>query len=116
MIYVLLFLLIFSFTSLAQKGITIGFWAPEAVAGINISQIALSNWTQGGENSITWTIIGNGGYQYFSKKWNFRNSLKITYGRTKLGNQNFRTNSNELFIEFILSKKMGWDVDPFLSN
>jgi hypothetical protein len=114
--YTFLSLLIFSFTAFAQKDTLNGFWAPNAAAGINISQIALSNWTQGGENQLTWTLTGNGGYDYFSKKWNFRNTLKITYGRTKLGSQNFRTNDNELFLELILSKHLGWDVDPFLSN
>ena len=114
--YTFFFLLTFSFITFAQKDTLNGFWAPNASAGISISQIALSNWTQGGENTITWTLIGNGGYEYFSKNWNFRNTLKITYGRTKLGSQNFRTNDNELFIEFVLSKELGWDVDPFLSN
>ncbi|MEJ2614238.1 MAG: DUF3078 domain-containing protein [Ignavibacteriaceae bacterium] len=105
--YTFFFILIFSFTIFAQKDTLNGFWAPNAAAGISISQIALSNWTQGGENTFTWTLIGNGGYEYFSKKWNFRNTLKITYGRTKLGSQNFRTNENELFIEFVLSKHLG---------
>ena len=114
--YTFLSLLIFGFSAFAQKDTLNGFWAPNAAAGINISQIALSNWTQGGENQITWTLIGNGGYEYFSKEWNFRNTLKITYGRTKLGSQNFRTNENEIFLELILSKHLGWDVDPFLSN
>ncbi len=114
--YTFFSLLIFSFATFAQKDTLNGFWAPNAAAGINFSQIALSNWTQGGENQITWTLIGNGGYEYFSKNWNFKNTLKITYGRTRLGSQNFRTNNNELFIEFVLSKQSGWDVDPFLSN
>ena len=100
----------------AQKDTLNGFWIPSAAVGINLSQIALSNWTQGGENSITWTLIGNGEYQFFSNKWNFKNILKITYGRTKLGSQDFRTNDNELFLELMLSKKLGWAVDPFLSN
>ncbi|MHB9013863.1 MAG: DUF3078 domain-containing protein, partial [Ignavibacteriaceae bacterium] len=41
-------------------------WIPKAIAGLNISQLALSNWTQGGENSLTWTITGNLGYNYQS--------------------------------------------------
>ena len=31
-------------------------WHPEALVGLNISQIALKNWSQGGDNSLTWTI------------------------------------------------------------
>ena len=114
--HALLFCIIFNTTSLAQKDTVNGFWAPSAMAGINLSEIALSNWTKGGENSITWTLIGNGGIQFYSKNWNFQNTLKVTYGRTKLGTQDFRTNDNDLFLEMILSKKLGWDVDPYISN
>lgn len=114
--YIFFFIMIYSFVVFAQKDSINGFWSPSAAVGMNLSQIALSNWTQGGENSITWTLIGNGGIQFFSKKWNFNNTMKITYGRTKLGGQDFRTNDNDLFIEMVLSKKLDWAVDPFLSN
>ncbi len=92
------------------------FWTPSAIAGLNISQLALSNWTQGGDNSITWTITGNLGYNYRSTTWNLFNNLKVAYGRTKLGTQDFRTNDNDLYLESVLSLKIGWPVDPFFSN
>jgi hypothetical protein len=92
-----------------------GLWSPNAAVGINVSQISLSNWSQGGENSITWTLTGNGGFQYLGKDWNFRNRLSIEYGRTKIGSNIFRTNDNDLYMDFVLSKKVGWSVDPFLS-
>lgn len=92
------------------------FWTPSAIAGLNISQLALSNWTQGGDNSLTWTITGNLGYNYRSMTWNFFNNLKLAYGRTKLGTQDFRTNDNEFYLESVLSVKVGWPVDPFFSN
>ncbi len=92
------------------------FWTPRAIAGLNVSQLALSNWTQGGDNSITWTVTGDFGYNYRSMSWNFFNSLKVAYGRTKLGTQNFRTNDNDLYMENVLSYKIGWAVDPFFGN
>lgn len=91
-------------------------WFPNAVAGLNVSQLALSNWTQGGDNSITWTVTLNGGLKYVSPGWKLDNNIKIAYGRTKLGGQDFRTNDNELFFETVLSKKIGWDVNPYVSN
>lgn len=91
-------------------------WIPKAIAGLNISQISLSNWTQGGENALTWTLFGNGGLRYQTEVWNFRNDLKIAYGRTKLGAQEFRTNDNELYLESVLSRNIGWAVDPYVSN
>ena len=88
----------------------------KANTGINISQIAFSNWTQGGENSFTWTIFGNLFITTKSEKWTTRNTLKFAFGRTKLGHQEFRTNDNEFFIETVFSRNIGWAVDPFFGN
>jgi hypothetical protein len=91
-------------------------WFPNAVAGLNVSQLALSNWTQGGDNSITWTATLNGGLKYFSPEWKLDNNIKIAYGRTKLGGQDFRTNDNEFYLESVLSKKIDWVISPYFSN
>ncbi len=91
-------------------------WIPTAIAGLNISQLALSNWTQGGENTLTWTLTGNLGLKYSSKDWTFTNGLKIAYGRTKLGGGNFKTNDNDFYLESVLTRNTGWVVVPFVSN
>jgi hypothetical protein len=91
-------------------------WHTTASTGLNISQISFRNWSQGGENSLTWTAILNTGIKYSANGWEFKDSLKVAYGRTKLGGQDFRTNNNELSFETILSKHIGWAVDPYLSN
>jgi len=108
--------LIFSQEDSNKAADTINIWIPAAAVGINVSQLALSNWSQGGENSLTWVLIGNGGINYIGEKWNFRNNLKLAYGRTKIGTQDFRTNDNELYLESVLSRKFGWEVDPYISN
>lgn len=88
----------------------------KANAGINISQISFTNWAQGGENSFSWTLLGSYSITTKSEKWTTKNSFKFAYGRTKLGSQDFRTNDNEFFIETVISKNVGWAVDPFFSN
>ena len=88
----------------------------KANVGINISQISFTNWAQGGENSFTWTLLGNYSITTKSEKWTTKNTFKFAFGRTKLGTQDFRTNDNEFFIETLISKNVGWAVDPFFSN
>ncbi len=108
---------LFAFYSYSQQdSIKLNTWLPTAAAGLNISQLALSNWTQGGENSLTWTLVGNGGLVYKSTELTFKNNLKFAYGRTKLGGSEFRTNDNELYLESVLSKNITWIVDPYFSN
>lgn len=92
-------------------------WHPEAWVGLNISQIAFKDWSQGGENSLTWSAKLNGKVNYFSiDKWELLNNYSLSYGRTKFSGQDTRTNDNEIYIESILSKDVGWDVNPFFGN
>ncbi len=91
-------------------------WIPAGVAGLNISQIALSNWTQGGEDALAFVVYGNFGLNYFDKPWGFVNTLKVAVGKTKLGKQDFRTSDNEIFMENLISYEAGWFAKPYFSN
>ena len=104
--------------SFAQQDSTKNFgWFPKGIAGLNVSQIALSNWTQGGDNSLTWSLSGDFGLKYLDENLTFDNTLKLAYGRTKSGGQEFRTNDNELYLVNLLSKNIdGWEIVPFFSN
>lgn len=113
------FLLIFfiSLSIFAQEDKLIeNKWLPAGVAGINLSQIALENWTQGGENALSFALFGNLGLDYHSLPWSFRNTLKLAFGQTKLGDQSFRTADNEIFMENLLSYNVGWVANPYFSN
>jgi len=91
-------------------------WFPSVKSALNISQISLKDWSQGGSNSLTWVFTLFSGLDYKGETWHFRNNLKLAYGRTKLGEEDFKTNDNELFLESIVSRKIGWAIDPFFSN
>ena len=93
-----------------------GNWKPEGVAGINLSQIAFTNWATGGENSLSWVFFSNMGFNYESAQYKLKNNLKFAYGRTKLGAAAYRTNDNEVYLENVLTYNVGWVVDPFISN
>ncbi|MCX6156289.1 MAG: DUF3078 domain-containing protein [Candidatus Kapabacteria bacterium] len=91
-------------------------WKPSGVAGFNVNQMALTNWSQGGESSIVWSIIGNFGLKYQADSIVFDNRLKATFGMSKQGTNNFINNDNEFYLEDVLAYKFGWAVDPFFSN
>jgi hypothetical protein len=113
--FALLFLI--SQTNFAQEdSVKLYTWTPLAVVGLNVSQVALSNWTQGGDNSVAISFLGTGGLKYYTESWQFKNDLKLAYGRTKLGSEDFRTTDNELYLESVLSYNIGWDIDPYVGN
>ncbi len=89
---------------------------PAGVAALNLSQIALDNWTQGGEDALAFTLLGNFGLDYFDSPWSFTNKLKLAFGKTKLGKNDFRTTDNEIFLEDLLTYNAGWFAEPYVSN
>lgn len=91
-------------------------WHPSVVLGLNLSQIAFSNWVKGGENAVTWTVLSDIELNKKSETWTLKNEFNISYGRTKLGESDFRTNENEINLENVISYNVGWIVDPFLGN
>ena len=91
-------------------------WIPKGVAGINVSQIALSDWAQGGDNAVTWILNAEMGLNYYTRSYSLLNNLKLAYGRTKLGSEDYRTNDNELYLEDVYSYFVGWPVEPYVSN
>lgn len=116
---ILLLLMVFSslIINAQQADTTKSNWAPSLVTSLGINQIAFSNWVKGGENSIAWTIIGDFHYDKISaSEWTFKNSIKATYGRSKIGSGTYRTTDNDLYIENVASYNMGWAVSPFISN
>lgn len=114
-----LFLLIMVFScslSYPQLKDSVDGWYPGSEVALNISQIAFSNWSQGGENSLTWAFITTNSLGFKSGTWIKNTNLKISYGRTKISGEESRVNDNELFIETVVSKNIGWVIDPFFSN
>jgi hypothetical protein len=111
----LVFLLYFGNTY-AQNDTTIKMgWNPRGVVSLNLSQMSFENWTQGGDNSLSFASLGIFGVYYLHKKWNISNKLKIAYGRSKTSN-NYYTTDNELRFETVVTRKLGWKLNPYVSN
>lgn len=96
--------------SLLQKG-----WNMTGVVGLNLSQTSFTNWAQGGSNSLAFAAYTNLGAIYFNHPWKWKNRLNITYGRSKVGDDSYRTNENDIYFESVASRDIGWPVDPYFA-
>lgn len=95
---------------------TLNKWIPSMVAGLNISQISFKDWTKGGDNSITWTLTGDFKVTRKTETWNWSSRLKVTYGRTRISDNDYRTNDNDFYFDVVGVLRAGWAVDPYFSN
>jgi hypothetical protein len=90
-------------------------WTPKGVVSVNLSQIAFDNWIQGGENSMSFLSLIKAGAYYRSKAWFIANRLKIQYGGANTSSR-YITTDNELRLENIFIRDVGWKISPYFSN
>jgi len=116
-IFPVLFLL-FSITIYSQDSTKVpeSPWKLSGVVGLNLSQTALSNWSQGGDNSLAYSLLGDFHFDYEKPTWKLTNYLKLNWGRTKLGTEDYKTTDNEAILENVASFKIDWVFEPYASN
>lgn len=88
-------------------------WKHSLVAGLNLTQVAFTDWAQGGENALAWTFLLDG---KSSKDWdsiNWLNSYKFAFGQTRLGSQGLRKTDDKIDFESILMYRLGTLVNPY---
>ena len=96
--------------SVLQQG-----WNWAGVVGLNLSQTSFVNWSQGGSNSLAFSLYTNIGAVYVADPWKVRNRLSVIYGRTKLETEGYRTTDNDIYYELVTIRHINWAVDPFFA-
>lgn len=74
----------------AQEADTLEGWKTGGVFSVNFTQVSLTNWAAGGDNSISLNAITNlfANYKKGDNTWD--NTLDLAYGLMKQGNQGLR--------------------------
>ncbi|MFN8415086.1 MAG: DUF3078 domain-containing protein [Cytophagaceae bacterium] len=92
-------------------------WRNTVAFGANLTNVGLSNWAAGGQNSIAMTafFLGNANYQKKRLRWN--SILDIAYGFQRLGSKEypFRKNEDKLYAFTKLSYNL-IDKDKLLAT
>jgi hypothetical protein len=79
-----------------EKTDTIKPWKFNGLSSINFSQVSLSNWSAGGENSYAFNGLLNVSANYSKDKNDWANTLDIGYGIQKQGDQDFRKTDDHI--------------------
>jgi hypothetical protein len=88
-------------------------WQLASVAGINLSQVSFKDWAQGGANSMAYALWGNGAAVRYGEKTRWSNSLKLTYGEARVGDQGSRKTDDEIYFESLLIYILGTTINPY---
>lgn len=96
-LYLIISLLICSGLLSAQEETdTIKYWKLNGVSSVNFSQVSLTNWAAGGENSYAFNGILNLSLEYSKDNNDWSNTLDIGYGIQKQGEQNVRKTDDNI--------------------
>jgi hypothetical protein len=82
-------------------------WVLKGISGLNVSQTALSNWSMGGESSLSGTAQLNASLTHRSHGWLWQNNLSLEYGLTKTGSSTSQKAGDN--IDF--TSKLGYSVN-----
>lgn len=79
-----------------QKSDTLSGWKTGGMISLNFSQVSLTNWSAGGENSISLNALTNlfANYKKGNSTWD--NTLDLGYGLMKQGNQGARKTNDRI--------------------
>jgi hypothetical protein len=75
---------------------TIKYWKKGGQFALNFSQVSLTNWMQGGENSIAINSFVNLFATYGKEKSKWDNKLDLAYGTVKTGDLKFRKSDDKI--------------------
>jgi hypothetical protein len=109
-------LLIIPFVATAQQDtvkVPPGPWSHNVVFGLTLTQVAFKDWTQGGENALSYTVSLDGKTQRIGMDTDWINSYKFAFGQTRLGIQGLRKTDDKIDLESVLSYKVGTYVNPY---
>jgi hypothetical protein len=92
-----------------------GPWAHNVVSGLTLTQVAFRDWTQGGENALSYTVSLDGKSQRTAESINWINSYKLAFGQTRLGVQGLKKTDDKIDLELVFSYKIGTYINPYAS-
>ncbi|MCX2742132.1 DUF3078 domain-containing protein [Pontibacter anaerobius] len=91
------FILLYTLNAAAQAPAdTVNIWDFGGIGTVNFSQVSLSNWAAGGQNTVS--VLGNANlYANYAKGKNtWNNSLDLTYGLVKLEGRRVQKSDDKL--------------------
>lgn len=90
-------------------------WKNDIVTALNFSQVDFDNWSKGGEDNVAWLWNMTMVFEYDRPTWNWRNNVKLVFGKNRTNGREFRKSSDEINISTVFTLKRGMFVNPYIS-
>jgi hypothetical protein len=88
-------------------------WKHGVVAGLTLTQVTFTDWAQGGDNALAYTLSIDGKSTLEEQTFGWANAYKFAFGQTRLGDQGLRKTDDKIDLESVLSYKLGGLIRPY---
>lgn len=101
----------------AQGGTDTAAWAKKGVAGVNLSQVSLSNWSAGGDGSVAFDLYLNYSLDYKHAKHLWQNRMELAYGMNNTSSNGVRKTNDKIYLSSIYGYKIAksWYASALLN-
>jgi len=88
-------------------------WKHALIGTLTATQVAFTDWSQGGENALAWGLGIDGKSTLEQEHTSWSNSFKFGFGQTRLGDQGIRKTDDRIDLESMLTYKMSETLNPY---
>jgi len=88
-------------------------WQHSLVSGLTLTQVSFTDWAQGGENALSYTVSADGKSVDDEEGANWTTTYKFAFGQTRLGNQGLRKTDDVIDFSSVLTYKIGTYINPY---
>ena len=90
-------------------------WKHSVVGALTFTQVSYTDWAQGGQNSLAYTVTLDGKTDRSDEKTDWSNTYKFAFGQTRLGDQGLRKTDDKIDFQTVFTYKLGTHVNPYIS-
>ena len=91
-------------------------WTHKLVGNLAANQVALKDWSQGGDDAFSWGITVDGKAVREKQLTLWTTTYKFAFGQTKLGDQEIRKTTDQIDLETILTYKLDKYINPYVAT
>lgn len=90
-------------------------WSHTMVSALTFTQVSYSNWVQGGQNSLAYTLSVEGKSERDDSTLNWANSYKFAFGQARLGGGGLRKTDDKIDLQSVLTYQWGSLLNPYVA-
>ncbi len=88
-------------------------WKHTLVTALTLTQVSFTDWSQGGENALSYAFTAQGQSAQDLERTNWTTSYNFAFGQARLADQGLRKTDDKIDIASILTYKMGTLINPY---